>query len=267
MKKIILVKIGGSLITDKSKPFSLKPKALEIICQEIKSVQEKTDKLLIIGHGAGSFGHLPAKKYRVAEGIINKKSLRGIAETQAVAAKLNKIVVEKLIETGLSAVSISPFSCYLARNGEVSKIFLGPIKKLLRLRMLPVLYGDVVLDSRKGCCILSTEKVLGGLAIVLKKQGFLIEKIIYCGKTNGVLDDKGQTISLITANNFGKYKNLIGHSEGVDVTGGMIHKVRQALKLAENGISSLIIDGIQNSVLSRAVLGKKVLGTEIRLTA
>lgn len=267
MKKIIFIKIGGSLITDKNKPFTLKKKALEIVCQEIKLAQETSGKRLIIGHGSGSFGHVPAQKYRTAEGAINKNSLRGIAETQAAAAKLNRVVVEKLVEIDLNAVSINPSSCYLTENSEPIKIFLEPIKKLLQFEMLPVLYGDVVLDIKKGCCILSTEKVLGGLALALKRQGFLVEKIIYCGKTNGVLDKKGETIPLITADNFKDYQKIIGQSEGTDVTGGMIHKVKEALGLAREGVPGLIIDGISNGVLSKAVLGEKVLGTEIRSTS
>lgn len=264
MKPIVFIKIGGSLITDKNKQFTLKRKALEKICEEVKLAQEKTNKLLVIGHGGGSFPHVLAKKYKTHLGIISKKSYRGIAEVQNVAAKLNRVVVENLIETGLDAVSINPLSCYLTESGEPIKIFLEPIKKLLEFEMLPVLYGDVVLDTERGCCILSTERVLGGLALALKKEGFLIEKIIHCGKTNGVLDEEGKTIPLITPENSERYKKMIGSSEGIDVTGGMMHKVHQALKLAEKGIPSLIIDGINQGILSKAVLGERVLGTEIK---
>lgn len=263
-KKIVFIKIGGSLITDKSKPFTLKKKALAMISQEVKKAMEESGRLLIVGHGSGSFGHVPAQKYGTVKGVINQDSFRGIAETQAAAAKLNRMVVKKLVTVGVNAVSISPSSCYLTEDGQTLKIFFGPIKKLLEFAMLPVLYGDVVFDTKKGCCILSTEKVLGGLALALKKQGFLIEKMIYCGKTNGVLDSTGETIPLITPDNFENYRQAIGQSEGTDVTGGMIHKVSEALELAKKGIPGLIIDGITNGVLSRAVLGQKVLGTEIR---
>lgn len=262
-KPIIFIKIGGSLITDKSQPFSLKEKALEKICREIKKAKEKSHKLLIVGHGGGSFPHFPAKKYQTHLGVISQKSYQGIAAVQDAAARLNRIVVQKLIAMRVNAVSVNPSSCYFAQAGQPVKIFLEPIKKLLEFAMLPVLYGDVVLDIKKGCCILSTEKVLGSLALQLKREDFLIEKMIYCGKTDGVLDEKGQTIPLITAESFNDYQKVIGRSEGIDVTGGMIHKVSEALALAKQGIPGLIIDGITNSTLSRAVLGQKVLGTKI----
>lgn len=262
-KPIILIKIGGSLITDKSRAFCLNEKALVKICQEIKKAKEKSGKLLIVGHGGGSFPHVPAKKYQTHLGVIGKKSYQGIAAVQDAAANLNRIVVQKLVVMNVNAVSVNPSSCYLTSNGQPTKIFLEPIKKLLEFEMLPVLYGDVVLDSKKGCCILSTEKVLGSLSLRLKKEGFVVEKMIYCGKTDGVINEQGQTIPLINARNFKEYQKVIGRSEGTDVTGGMIHKVSEALKLAEQDIPGLIIDGITNSTLSRAVLGKKVLGTEI----
>lgn len=264
MKPIIFIKIGGSLITEKSKPFTLKPKALERICEEIRLAKEQIDKLLVVGHGGGSYPHVPAKKYQTHLGVINKKSYRGIAEVQDAAARLNRIVVGKLVEIGLNAISVNPSSCYIIRSNGSIKIFLEPVKILLEYGMLPVFYGDVVLDEKKGCCILSTEKVLGSLALILKKEGFEVEKMIHCGKTNGVYDRNGKTIPLITRKNIRKYEKVLGSSSGIDVTGGMIHKVYEALALAEKGIPSLIIDGISNGILSRAILGEKVLGTEIR---
>jgi len=261
-RPIVLIKIGGSLITDKSKPFTLDEKSLETIVLEIKKVKEESGKLLILGHGGGSFPHVPAQKYQTHLGIINKESYQGMAEVQAAAAKLNRIVVEKLINVGLPAVSINPSSCYLTAGGKVVKIFTDSLEKLLEFKMLPVLYGDVVLDKEKGCCILSTETVLGSLGLTLKKKGWPIEKIIHCGKTEGVYDKNGKTIPLINQENFADYKSVLGGSNGIDVTGGMIHKVEESLKLAKQGIPALIIDGVTHGMLLRAI-NNGVTGTKI----
>jgi len=259
---LIFIKIGGSLITDKTKPFTLKKKALSKICQEIKQAI-KSGRQLIIGHGAGSFAHFPAKKYQTHKGILGKGSYRGIAEVADVAAQLNRIVVRKLIETGVKAVSISPLSTMTARNHKLDKLCSESVEELLRLNLLPVLYGDQILDARIGCTIFSTEKVLGYLALHLKKKGYKIERMIHCGQTNGVYDEDGKTIKKIDSQNFKQLKSVLGKSGGVDVTGGMIHKVEEALFLAKQGIPGLIIDGIENGTLSKAVKGEKVLGTRI----
>lgn len=261
-KNIIFIKIGGSLITDKTKPFSLKERALDIICDEIK-LATQAGKWLIVGHGAGSFGHVPAKKYQTHKGIINGESLRGIAEVADVAAQLNRIVVKKLLEKGVNAVSVSPLSTMLAENHQIKSLCSDSIEELLKLNLLPVVYGDQIIDAQVGCTIFSTEKVLGYLAMHLKKKGYQIERIIHCGQTNGVYDLDGKTIPAINSRNMEKYKQALLGSNGTDVTGGMLHKVEETLALAKAGIPGLIIDGVENGSLSKAVKGESVLGTRV----
>lgn len=263
-KPIVFVKIGGSLITDKTKPFSLKERALAIICDEIKRAST-LGKTLIVGHGAGSFAHVPAKKYQTHKGIINGESYRGIAEVADVAAQLNRIVVKALLEKGVNAVSISPLSTIVARNHELKSFCTDSIEELLRLGLLPVLYGDQILDREAGCTVYSTEKILGHLALIFKRKGYTVERIIHCGQTNGVYDATGNTIPLITPSRFQSIQSALGGSSGVDVTGGMIHKVEETLSLAKQGIPGLIIDGIEHGSLAKAVAGERVLGTRIEV--
>lgn len=261
-KPLVFVKIGGSLITDKTKPFTLKKQALATICQEIKKAT-KSGKQLIVGHGAGSFAHFPAKKYQTHKGVLNQKSYRGIAEVADVAAQLNRIVVRKLIDTGVKAVSVSPLSTMIAKNHGLHFLCSESVEELLRLGLLPILYGDQILDKAVGCTIFSTEKVLGFLALHLKKKGYRVERMIHCGQTNGVYDEDGQTIEVINSKNIEAYRQALGGSGGVDVTGGMIHKVEETLALAKQEIPGLIIDGIEQGTLSKAIKGETVIGTRI----
>ncbi len=261
-KSIILIKIGGSLITDKQKPFTLRKQALEKICNEIHLAQ-KSGKLLILGHGGGSFPHFPAKKYQTQRGVINDASYRGIAEVADAAAQLNRIVVKTLLEKRVNAFSIAPSSIFVSKDFAKDSLSTRSIEKALQLGLLPVVYGDVILDREKGCTIYSTERVLGYIGLALKKNDYEIEKIIHCGQTNGVYDDNGNTIPLINSKNIDVYKHCLGGSGGVDVTGGMIHKVVESLDLAKQGIPGLIIDGIEHGSLSQAIAGKEVLGTRI----
>ena len=262
MKPLVFVKIGGSLITDKNKPFSVKERALEIISTEVKKAFD-SGKQLIVGHGAGSFAHVPAKKYQTHKGVINDESYRGIAEVADVAAQLNRIVIKALLNAGVNAVSISPLSTMVAENHTLKSLCSESIEEALRLHLLPVVYGDQILDTKVGCTIFSTEMVLEYLALHLKQKGYQIERIIHCGQTNGVYDENGQTIPVITPQNISTYAAAIGGSGGTDVTGGMEHKVMETLELAKQGIPGLIIDGIEHGTLSEAVMGKPILGTRI----
>lgn len=262
MKHLILIKLGGSLITDKARPFTEDLVTIRRIVREIHQARKISRKLLVIGHGGGSYPHVPAAKYKTAEGVVNMESYKGIVVVQDAAARLNRIIIKELINVGENAVTLSPSSFMIAENGEIKKAFLEPLLKLLEFEMLPVVYGDVTLDLEKGCCILSTEKILNYLAQKLTRH-YEINKVIHCGKTGGVYDEKGRVIKSINRNGFNKLKKEIGESDGIDVTGGMLHKVEEALKLAKKGISSEIINGSKSRILKKAILGKKVLGTII----
>ena len=261
-KSIVLIKIGGSLITDKNKPFSVKKKALKVIVGEIKKAS-KLNKWLIVGHGAGSFAHVPAKKYQTHKGIINKQSYKGIAVVADVAAQLNRIVVKEMISQGIKAVSVSPLSMMLAKGDQLETIYSDSLEEVLNLGLLPVVYGDPILDKEQGCAVFSTERVLGFLGLHLKKKGYTIEKVIHCGKTDGVYDAEGRTIEMINSKNMDRYIKILKGSDGMDVTGGMMHKVKETYKLSKKGITGLIIDGVEKGTLVKAVKNEPVLGTRI----
>ena len=260
MKELILIKLGGSLITDKNQPFTEKPLVIRRLAEEIHQARQQSEKLVIIGHGGGSYPHVPALKFKTNEGVIGENSFQGIAEVQDAAARLNRIVVKTFLEIGERAISFSPSSFTISKNRKIKDSFLTPLLRTLDFKMLPVVYGDVVLDLKIGCCILSTETILNHLAINLRKK-FKVEKIIYTGITDGVYDQAGKTISTINQVQFRKLKRYLGGSAGIDVTGGMLHKVEESLKLAKLGVETIIINGAKANNLEKAILGKRVRGT------
>lgn len=260
---LTFIKIGGSLITHKSQAFSLNQKALELIVREIKTAQDHPGKI-ILGHGSGSFGHVAAEKYQTQKGVINKDSYQGIVEVAQAAAELHQLVMKELLSVGVKALSFPPHAFMMSQNNQLDSLYVDSLEKALTLDLLPVVYGDQMLDRVTGCTIFSTEEVLSSLALTLQDQGYEIKQMIQCGQTNGVYDQDGQTIPLITPDNFAQYQTSIAGSEEVDVTGGMLHKVKQSLELAEQGIESLIIDGIEHGSLSQAIAGKVVVGTKIK---
>lgn len=264
MKSVILVKLGGSLITDKTKEFTPRTGAIARLAREIAEARKKRKVPLVLGNGAGSFAHTPAKKYQTQKGLINKESLHGFAVVQDAASRLNRIIVKALIEAGEDAISINPSSTIIAEDGEIKEFYLEPLKKLLKLGMIPVVYGDVVVDTKMGCCIQSTEKILNAIALRLRENGNKIHCLVHYGTTTGVLDKNGRTIPKITPKNIHKIRKVIGGSDGIDVTGGMIHKVEEALNIAKQGISSYIMNGFEEEHLKKFILGKKVKGTLIK---
>jgi len=226
MKNLVLVKLGGSVITDKSKPFTARIDVIQKLAKKIKSFKNKNTDL-IIGHGSGSFAHVPASKYQIHRGLIRKDSVWGLAQTADAAIQINRIVISEFLKLKIPVVSFAPLSFIFDKI-----IIIDHIKKALEIEIIPIIYGDVIMNKKQGFEIYSGERTLDVLATKLTKFYRRI-KIIYYTNTDGVYDNKGKTISLITPKNFKKVKKYLEGSDNTDVTGGMIHKVEESLKLVQ----------------------------------
>jgi len=257
--KIILIKLGGSLITDKTKPLTAKQKVIGRLMREIKESVKKLrkKKKIIIGHGSGSFGHYAAQKYGL-------KTLGGLTEVHNSAAKLNRLVTDLGRKVGLPVISFPPSSWILARHQQPKKIFVKPIRVALKYNLIPIVFGDLIIDLVQQGVIFSTEKVFSVLIEALFKSNYRVEKIIHCGITDGVYNRSGETIPVITNKNFNQIKKNLTQAQGFDITGGMIHKVEESLKLAQKyQIVSLIINGRRKGEIKKAFLGHPLKGTRI----
>lgn len=261
MHNLSILKLGGSVITDKSKPLTARRSEIRRLGREIMA--SKYNGKLIITHGSGSFGHPVAKKYKTHEGNKSGGSIRGMVLTSDVAIEINRIVMDEFIKLGMKVKSFNPGSFLLAKDKKVHKGFIDPIKKTLETDIIPVSFGDVVMDIDQGWSIISAEKVINYMVNRLGSE-YNITSIIYCADTDGVYDGKGETIDVITSSNFNKVQSMIGDAKTADVTGGMMHKVKESLKMAKKyGLKVKIINGNRKGDLSKAFQGKKVKSTTI----
>ena len=262
-KKLLIIKLGGSVITDKNKPFTARRSTIFRLGKEIEKALKKLDAKVIITHGSGSFGHTPAAKYQTHLGNIGKNSIKGLVETANAASTINEIVMQELKKTSLNTISFEPRSFIYSNKMRKKNAFLEPIRKALSLDLIPVIYGDVVFDQTNGFCIYSADRIITILVSGLNSE-YKIENIIYCGDTDGVYDCEGKIIPKITPKNFKKYKKDISGSKGIDVTGGMLYKVEESLVLAtKNKIVTFIINGKKDGILKDILEGKKVESTKI----
>ena len=262
MAKLLLIKLGGSLITDKGKDFTAKPSVIFRLAKEIKLARKNFSGQIIVAHGSGSFGHSVAARYQTKLGIINKRSLIGLPQVADAAIQINRVVMKELLEVGLPAVSFSPASFIFAKNRRLKKMGTLSLFHSLSLGFLPVLYGDIIFDQEQGFCIFSSETILGVLA---KKARVMFDeiKVIYCGNTDGVYDSSGIKIPRITPKTYMKLRKYITGSEQTDVTGGMLHKVQESLTHTKNGVVTRIINGTRIGELKKAILGDESTGTVI----
>lgn len=262
MTGVILLKLGGSLITEKSVEGAARTEVIARLAGEIAR-SSSTNLPLIVAHGSGSFGHVAAHRSGIGQGPLSPDQLPGVSLTQERAAALHRIVVSALLEAGARPFSIAPSSCVVADRGELAEIAAEPLAAALRLGLLPVLYGDVVVDRSRGASIASTERLFALLARRLPAHDVTIRRALWLGETDGLWDADGRTVPRVTAASFAEAARAIGAPAGTDVTGGMLHRVEAALGLAELGIPSLLANGLVPGLLERAVRGEAVPGTEV----
>lgn len=276
MKELAFLKLGGSLITDKMKPYTPLLNVMDDLALQIAtSLQTQPNLRLLIGHGAGSFGHVAASEYKTRDGYPQPSPLihrerdkteenywKGFSEVWYQASTLNRYVMEALHKVGLRTIALPPSAGVIASDGRVAVWETTPIRMALAAGIVPVIFGDVVFDEVRGGTILSTENLFTFLVKALHP-----DRVLLAGIEEAVWEDfpeRTRPIEQITPETFESIRQNVGGSAAADVTGGMEAKVREMLELIQEnpGLKIQIFSGTQPGNLVRALLGDK-LGTEI----
>lgn len=219
----MILKIGGSVLTDKSDEETLAPGFDGVI----ETVAEADRDDLILVHGAGSFGHPHAARHGLGESE-GDGGREGAHETHAAVARLNRRVVSALNEHGVDALPVHPLSCAW-RDGALGFETL-PARTLRDEGFLPVLHGDIVADTGSGVSVLSGDEIAVELAH-LHGDG---AEVGMCASAGGVLDEEGNRLEHISS--VEEITEFGGEgAEGADVTGGIRGKVESLLSLPSGG--------------------------------
>jgi len=258
-KEIVLLKLGGSLITDKDTPYTPRLDKLAELALEIKTALAlNPNLLLILGHGSGSFGHVAAKKHGTRNGVQTREQWYGFAEVRFQAAELNRFVVQSLLEAGLSALPFPPSASMISDNRKVIHHNILTIQKALDNNLLPVVQGDVAFDESLGGTILSTEDVFTFLI-----EKFNCSRILLAGIEAGVWEDFPERTKLVKQIQLSDYEKMragIKGSVSTDVTGGMKAKVEEMLALIQKNkkLTVQIFSAEESGFLTRALQGENV---------
>lgn len=261
--ELVFFKWGGSLITVKDRPFTAREEVLQALARAVAQAREGYPQLrLVLGHGSGSFGHTVARKYRTREGVFTPAQWQGFVEVARAAARLHQHVMQVLLEAGVPALSFPPSATIVARGGRVQTWFLEGLRMALERGLVPVIYGDAVLDVQQGGTILSTEDLFVALTPYLRPR-----RILLAGREPGVWADyphKTRLLERITPADWDRWAHTVGPSDAPDVTGGMREKVRLMLDLAlQWGVEGWIFSGEHPERVVQALLGQTMPGTHI----
>ncbi|MCW5849110.1 MAG: isopentenyl phosphate kinase family protein [Anaerolineae bacterium] len=258
----VFLKLGGSLITDKKGDAALRPETLAQAAQDIRAALDADPGLrLVVGHGSGSFGHVAAKRWRMLDGAVN---WRAYAEVGAAAGRLNRHMSDALLAAGIPAVSLQPSASAITEDGRIVQLALEPLAALLEAGAVPVVFGDVAVDRRRGYCIISTETIFHYLAAHLQPT-----RIVLAGQVDGVFTQDplvypdARPLPHLTPAAWTEIAAGLEGAAGVDVTGGMAAKVRAMLDLVETypHLTVHLVSGLRPGAIEAALLGHSTRGT------
>jgi isopentenyl phosphate kinase len=258
----IILKLGGSAITDKTEEATPRTDIINRLAEEIKRAD--LDNLIVV-HGGGSFGHPTADRYGIKDGYKEDPTQKfGFAETHHMMTVLNGLVMDSLILHELPAISVAPSCCFITENGRIKYFDPTVLNGMAKMIFTPVLYGDVVLDEKLGFTVLSGDQLVAYLALKYKAR-----KIVLGVDTDGLFDSDPKTnpdakpFKKLNLKELKELQPKLGKAAGTDVTGGMAGKIAELIPAVEAGVHVTVTGATKGLSIYRALTDQSIMGTEI----
>jgi len=255
---MILIKLGGSVITDKSEYKKFNREQTARLCAEMAA----SGRGLIMVHGAGSYGHVLAKQYQLQQGLQVFRQVPAAAQVQHDVRELSLQVTEEMIKVGIPAVSVPPGSCFVMDNGRLLVKDPESIKALAHIGIMPVLFGDVVADRSKGFGICSGDQAMEALARIFRP-----DKVIFVSDVDGLYTadpKKDPDAKLIPEVSGDMLDKLDSELTVADVTGGIRGKVEEMLNICGNDGECILVNGTVPGRLLALLKDEDVPCTKVR---
>ena len=245
---MILIKLGGSIITNKEKPLSARRKTIGNILNQIKRIREP----MILVHGGGSYGHYWSVKYDMHTKPA-KYDMRGVSIVKNSMIDLNKIILDSAVKNRINAYCLPPTDFMNGNKPIKNKIL--TINEIAKSGLTPVTYGDALWFGKKKSYILSGDIIMTVIGKILKPR-----LSVFVLDVDGVYSN---TKSKKLIHDFKKEKPIIRKNK-IDVTGGMTRKITEATNMSKSGLKVFFVNGNKPKRILDAVSGKKFEGTIFR---
>jgi len=263
-RSVILLKLGGGLLTDKNKPLSIRE---DVVKSAVNQIIDANEKIILI-HGGGSFGHPLAKKYSISNGIDKTipNQILGVAETHHAMVKFNSYLIEKFLENHNPVLSFQTSSLFTKDSEVILTKSLDVIEIALNLDIMPILYGDIILDKQGSFSIISGDQII--LALCQNLNNYNISKVVFTMESDGlyIIDkDNSENCELVTecySNELDRL-NLADLGQKIDVTGGIKSKLNFIKTICKSKIPVQLLNGLIEGNIYKSLKNQNLNCTNI----
>lgn len=264
MKKTLTVlKLGGSIITEKKKSGRLRRVVIRRLAREIRSALKARPQQLIIVHGAGGKAHTLAHRYNLVRGARNERQIFGSLDVHRNIILLRGELASIFWRARLPVVPIQTSSIFSREKSKL--IFHGQsiTQTLLMNGSIPLLHADMIPDAQKNFSILSGDNIV---AVTARKLS--ADKLLFATDVDGVYTadpnhhKDARLISRISAQKLKEYGETQVKATKRDISGAMIGKLA-SVKILAPRVPVQIFNGLKPGLLGAALKGKRV-GTLIK---
>jgi isopentenyl phosphate kinase len=253
--------MGGAAITDKTAYETANQEAIWKLADAAAQALATGKLQLIIVHGAGSFGHPQVMKYGVSHGVRTPTQAYGFCKVRNSCSKLSSSVMAELIDAGVPAILLPTGVLATQKNNRIASFNMEPIKRALKLGLVPVLLGDMVFDSELGASVCSGDQVISYLC-----SKFDVARAVFATDVDGVFtadpktDKKARMFHEIKLGKITKIAGSLHGSKTADVTGGMKGKLAE---LKDINSTIFVANAKEPERITALLLGKSALSTKI----
>ena len=263
-KPLIVIKLGGSALTDKTRIYTPRIPIVHSAAGQVAEIRKACSVVLI--HGAGSYGHIPVRKYGLQKGWKSPRQLGGLSSTKLKLLEWENLLDEILLEHGVPVMPFLASDFFVTDKGRIVSAWLKPLASWLRLGCVPITGGDIVPDCRTGFSILSGDQIAAFIAIRLKAT-----RLIYALDVDGVfnanptLSAKAQLLETLTASSAARLVSRAITGTTPDVTGGIAGKISESLSATHHHIPVCFVNLTKGGRLRKAALGQQVTSSRLIL--
>jgi isopentenyl phosphate kinase len=254
--EITIVKLGGSLVTDKNRPLALNMQGIKSCARSISRaiLSNRSGRLFLI-HGGGSFGHYYATKF-LASTTRKRISAEGVSRIASGMITLHSVILDRLVKEGVPCKTLMTSELLTDDGKRISKNGSRRLNQLYQNRLIPISFGNISV-TQNGSEIISGDQIALSLA-----RGLTVKRTIFAMDVDGIYGSSqmsGQVLKKLDSLRFNH-----GDRKRYDVTGGIKEKVRIGFRLAELGADVFYVNGAKSKRLESLMVGREdVISTKI----